>query len=340
MKSKLFLSFAAVLLVLSLIPVFILADGPLGHSTVIAPVPGAGLPEGIATRGNRFYVSGPADFGQPPGSAYVYAYDRRTGALKATYPIAIINPYAGMSAASCAAFGPDGKLYVIEPFVGVIRMNLDPGNSQSVYSAFAPTGPSLLNDLVFDDDGNLYVTDSFAATIYKVPAGGGAPVVWFTDPALAGNPQLPFGVNGIRIDRNNKNVYVSVTVDAGFDGKIYRLPLVASPDADDLELFASLGFTGPDGIAFGKSGKLYVAQALSNNITVLNPDGSVDAVYSGPALDPQGSPVRWANPANIAFNNQEGTLLVTNHASLVDPRDPDLFLVFDVFVDDKGAPLP
>jgi hypothetical protein len=32
-----------------------------------------------------------------------------------------------MSAASCAAFGSDGKLYVIEPFVGVIRMNLDPG---------------------------------------------------------------------------------------------------------------------------------------------------------------------------------------------------------------------
>ena len=113
-----------------------------------------------------------------------------------------------------------------------------------------------------------------------------------------------------------------------------------SPDAADLELFASLGFTGPDGIAFGKSGKLYVAQALSSTITVLNPDGSVDAVYTGPALDPLGSPVPWANPANIAFNNQEGTLLVTNHASLVEPRDPSLFLIFDVFVNDKGAPLP
>ena len=340
MKIKLFSSFVvAVLLALSLTPTPNFAQA-LGDSKVIAPVPGAGLPEGIATRGNRFYVSGPADFGQPLGSAYVHAYDIHTGALEDTYPINITNPYAGMSAGSCAAFGPDGKLYVIEPFVGVIRMNLDPNNTQSVYSAFMPTGPSLLNDLVFDDDGNLYVTDSFAATIYKVPAGGGAPAVWFTDPALAGNPAIPFGVNGIRIDKNNKMVYVSVTVDTGFDGKIYRLPLVDSPDADDLELFASLGFTGPDGIAFGKSGKLYVAQALSSTIAVLNPDGSVDAVYTGPALDAQGSPVPWAGPANIAFNNQEGTLLVTNHASLVDPRDPDLFLVFDVFVDDKGAPLP
>jgi sugar lactone lactonase YvrE len=340
MKTKLFLSLAAVLLILSLMPVSILAAPALGRSEVIAPVPGAGLPEGIATRGNRFFVSGPADFGQPLGSAYVHAYDIRTGDLENTYPSNITNPYAGMSAASCAAFGPDGKLYVIEPFIGVIRMNLDPGNSQTVYSAFTPPGPSLLNDLTFDDDGNLYITDSFAATIYKVPAGGGAPMVWFSDPALAGNPAIPFGVNGIRIDKNNKNVYVSVTVDSGFDGKIYRLPLVDSPDADDLELFASLGPTGPDGIAFGKSGKLYVTQALSNTITVLNPDGSLDAVYTGPALDPQENPVPWAGPANIAFNDQEGTLLVTNHASLVDPRDPDLFLVFDVFVDDKGAPLP
>jgi DNA-binding beta-propeller fold protein YncE len=124
-----------------------------------------------------------------------------------------------------------------------------------VDAAFTPTGPSLLNDLAFDDQGNLYVTDSFAATIYRIPAGGGAPAVWFTYPALAGNPMIPFGVNGIRIDRSNKKIYVS-TVDAAFNGVIYRLPLEESPVAADLELFASLGFTGPDGIAFGKSGKL------------------------------------------------------------------------------------
>jgi sugar lactone lactonase YvrE len=341
MKNKLSLSLAVTLIILVLVPTLVFAYA-LGDSQVVAPVPGAGLPEGIATRGNRFYVSGPADFGQPLGSAYVHAYDIHTGDLLDTYPINITNPYAGMSAASCAAFGPDGKLYVLEPFVGVIVMDLDPNNTQSVYAAWTPEGPLLANDLVFDDEGNLYVTDSFAGTIYKVPAGGGAPEVWFADPRLLGGGEYPFiiGANGIRIDRNNKMVYVSVTFDAGLDGKIYRLPLVASPDADDLELFASLGmYTGPDGIAFGKSGKLYIAMAASNTITVLNPDGTVNAVYSGPALDSQGTPVPWVGPANIAFNDLEGTLLVTNHASLVEPRDPSLFVVFDVFVDDKGAPL-
>ena len=347
MRTTRFLSLA--LLALSLAPLPASAQS-LGDSRVVAPVPSPGYPEGIATRGNRFYVSGPAALGQPLGSAYVDAYDIRTGALEVTYPITITNPFVGMSAASCDAFGPDGALYVIEPFIGVIRMSLNPANSQSVYAAFTPSGPSLLNDLAFDHDGNLYVTDSFAAAIYRVPPGGGAPVVWFSDPRLAGDPLVPFGVNGIRIDKNGQKVYVSVTAENGtLDGVIYTLPLVASPTAGDLAEFHRYPFVfgfppvlpGPDGVAFGKSGKLYVALAGSSQISVLRTDGSEEARYSGPAANPGGSPdpLPWANPANIAFDDHERSLLVTNHASLV-PFDPSLFVVFNVFVDDKGQPLP
>jgi sugar lactone lactonase YvrE len=346
MKTKFYLYLAAALLALSLNPNTIRAQA-LGDSKVVTPVAAPGYPEGIAVRGNRFYVSGPATFGQPLGSAYVQAYDLKTGAFAATYPITITNPFAGMSGASCAAFGPDGKLYVVEPFVGIIRMDLNPGNTQSVYSQFIPTGPSLLNDLAFDDDGNLYVTDSFAATIYRIPAGGGAPAVWFTDPRLAGDPLVPFGVNGIRFDKNNKNVYVSVTAESGtLDGVIYRLPL-ANPSAGNLEefhrysFFPSFTLAGPDGIAFGKSGKLYVCLAGTSQISVLRADGTEEVRYSGPAANPGGSPdpLPWANPANIAFDVHTGSILVTNHASLV-PFDPNLFAVFSVFVDDKGSPLP
>jgi sugar lactone lactonase YvrE len=157
-------------------------------------------------------------------------------------------------------------------------------------------------------------------------------------------------VNGIRIDKNNKRVYVSVTAAAGtLDGVIYRLPLVDSPSAATLEEFHRYPFApgtpaplaGPDGVAFGKSGKLYVALAGTSQISVLRPDGTEEARYSGPAANPGGAPdpMSWANPANIAFNDHTGELLVTNHASLV-PYDPSLFAVFSVFVDDKGQPLP
>ncbi|HKP69466.1 MAG TPA: SMP-30/gluconolactonase/LRE family protein [Pyrinomonadaceae bacterium] len=329
--------------ILAVLPVVCLGavDGAaqvLGDSNVKASVPFPGFPEGIAVQGNRFYVSGPAALGFPPGSAYVQAYDIATGAPTAFYPITISNPFAGISAAVCAAFGPDGKLYVIEPFVGVIRMELDAANTQSVYASFPPSASSLLNDLTFDGAGNLYVTDSFAATIYRVPAGGGTPSVWFTNPALVGHPSVGVGVNGIRIDKNNKFVYFSVTVNTDFNGVIYRLPLVANPAAADLQLFASLGVTGPDGIAFGKSGKLYIAEALSSTIKVLRTDGTVEAVYSGPALNLPSASVPWANPANIAFD-RGGRLLVTNHAQLV-PYNPSLFVIFDVYVNDKGQPLP
>jgi sugar lactone lactonase YvrE len=337
MKLRVLFVLSTVLLAVSLAPYAAPAQ-VLGDSSVKTSIPAPGFPEGIAVRGNRFYVSGPAALALPLGSAYVHAYDISTGAPAASYPITITNPFAGMSAAVCAAFGPDGKLYVIEPFVGVIRMDLDGANRQSVYASFPVTGPSLLNDLSFDGDGNLYVTDSFAATIYKVPAGGGTPAVWFTNPALVGHPAFPVGVNGIRIDKNNQWVYISVTVNTSLNGVIYRLPLVANPVATDLQQFASLGFTGPDGIAFGKSGKLYIAEALTSTIRVLNADGSVDAVYAGPAQNLPSSPLRWANPANIAFD-RGGRLLVTNHAQL-GPLDPALFLVFDVFVNDKGLPLP
>jgi len=348
MRTKGFLSLAAALLALTITPAAFAQTAADSH--VVAPVPSPGFPEGIAVRGNRFYVSGPATFGQPLGSAYVAAFDIRTGAFDATYPITITNPLAGMSGASCAAFGPDGKLYVIEPFVGVIRMSLNPHNDQSVYSAFIPAGPSLLNDLAFDAAGNLYVTDSFAATVYRIPPGGGAPVAWFTDGRLAGDPFVPFGVNGIRIDKDQQKLYLSVTAENGtLDGVIYTLSVVESPGPLDLQEFHRYQFIpgfppvlpGPDGVAFGKSGKLYVALAGSSEISVLRPDGTEETRYIGPAANPNGSPnpLPWANPANIAFDNHNGTLLVTNHASLV-PFDPSLFAVFSVSVDDKAQPLP
>lgn len=355
MKTRLLLFILAGLMALGAHPA--LAQRALGDSTVFSTVPAVpGFPEGIAVRGNRVYVTGPANFGIFTPST-VTAYDIRTGALVDTFPVTLQDPDPGvMKALSPGNFGPDGSLYAPEPFLGVvIRMHLNPGNTQEVYAGPfpAPGGPgtSLLNELVFDDAGYLYVTDSFQGTIFRVPPGGGAPEVWFADSRLLGDPNLPFGVNGIRIDRNNENVYVSVTAENGtLDGVIYRLPLVDSPTAGELEEFFRYPFpdpapgalAGPDGIAFGKSGKLYVALAGTSQISVLLPDGTEEARYSGPAANPGGSPdpMPWANPANIAFNDKEGSLLVTNHASLVSPPDPSLFAILDIFVDDKGQPVP
>ena len=321
---------------------------PLGDSKVLAPVPFPGYPEGIAVHGNLVYVSGPAAFGVA-GNAFaskVFAFDIKTGALVRT--ITIQGQTGPLKAISCIAFGEDDKLYVLDEQQGVLQIDLESGQ-QLIYgapffpvfhSAFNPPAPVLINDLAFDKKGFLYVTDSFQATIWRIAPGGGVPQVWFQSPIIDG----PFGPNGVRVDAKSKLLYFTQTFNGSGQGFVYTLPLVDHPAASDLHLFHTYApGAGPDGIAFGKSGNLYVALAGYSQISVLAPNGSQTAVYSGPAQnpgDPAHDPLPWANPANIAFDKKSGTLLVTNHASLTGLPDPSfLFAVFDVYVNDKPGKL-
>src|SRR6185369_3631930 len=268
----------------------VLADNPrpIGDSRFIAAVPFPGYPEGIVVKDGRVYVSGPAAFGipgNPPSTIHVY--DQRTGA--ALPDITIQNqPADTPRALSCIAADDDDNLYVIDESLGVVKINLGSGQ-QSIYaapfypvftSAFYPPAPLLVNDMAFDKKGFLYVTDTFQATIWRVPPGGGAPQPWYTSPAIDG----PFGPNGIRIDPAGEKMYFTRTFDGGGLGYVYTLPLVDHPTDADLTVFHTYGqFAGPDGIAFGKSGKLYVALAGYSLISVLRPDGSEETVLHGPA---------------------------------------------------------
>jgi hypothetical protein len=327
---------------------------PLGDSKVFAPFPAdPGFPESIAVHQNRVYVAGPAQFGsfvQPK----VIAYDLDTGAQVAVYPIQGQNPFAPQ-AGTGIAFGKNDTLYVGDLQLGVVRFDVDlgPDAPQEHYAsalpdlkpcseAPAPCSPTatdqlpLINDLVFDKDGNLYISDSMQATIWRVPPGGGAPQVWFQSPAF----DTPFGPNGMRFDPKAERLYVAVTFDA-FGGSIYSLPATPAPSQSDLVAFRHYAGEGPDGIAFGKSGKLYVALAASNQISVLRPDGTEEARYGGPAANPGGAldPLPYANPSAFAFNDKTRSLLMTNHAIFFPAPADAFFAVIDVYVGDKGDKL-
>ncbi|MDQ3907529.1 MAG: SMP-30/gluconolactonase/LRE family protein [Acidobacteriota bacterium] len=321
------------------------SDRAVGDSRVVASVPFPGYPEGIAVHDGLIYTSGPAAFGVPGNfvPSLIFAFDEQTGALVKT--ITVQGQPGPLNALSCLAFGDGDDLYVIDEFRGVVKINVETGE-QSVYaapfypvyqSAFNPPAPVLINDLAFDKHGYLYVTDSFQATIWRVPPGGGAPQVWFQDPRIDG----AFGPNGVRVDAKSNKLYFTQTFDAAGAGYVYTLPLTDHPAASDLSVFHTYTpGAGPDGIAFGRSGKLYVALAGYSQISVLGADGSEAARLSGPAQNPAGGTLPWANPANIAFNNRTGSLLVTNHASLTGLPDPSpLFAVFDVYVNDKSGKL-
>ncbi len=350
---KLF-ALAAVAVVSAVVVPFQAAAAEYGEVSVLAQVPiPNGFPEGIAVRGNRFYVAGPATLGTVFNGrpSRVFEYDVATGALLRTLETQGEQVFGAEHANSCLTFDGAGRLYVLNNQLGTFRLDLgsavqssytppypnlrpcSPFSSGPCSPSF-PNLPALPNDLAFDDAGNLYVTDSLQATIWRVPAGGGAPQIWFQDSRLA-SPYV--GVNGLRISPDRSRIFFTVTLDFLGIGHVYSLPLVVAPQASDLVEFHRYFAGGPDGIAFGASGKLYVVLALpgQNGISVLNPDGSEFARIGNPGLSLI-SP--FDSPANLAFDGL-GNALVTNHAFATGLLLPNHFQVLKVFVDDVASPL-
>jgi len=323
---------------------------PYGDVKVLATVPAQpGYPEGIAVKGNKVYVAGPARFGTTgTGPSTVSAFNTVTGEHVRTYA-AVGENLLAEHANSCVAFDGSGLLYVLNTQLGMYRLDTETGQQQSYSTPFpdlkpcsagpapcSPTvgdAPALPNDVAFDEAGNAYVTDSMQATVWRVPAGGGAPQVWFQDARL---DSTYVGVNGIRLSPDRNKVFLTVTADLFGGSYVYTLPLVAQPAAADLAVFHQFAAGDfPDGIAFGKSGNLYVAMAtpFASGIAVLGPDGAEKARLGNSPLSPI---FPYDSPANVAFNGR-GSLLATNHAFAT--GIPSQFTVLDVYVGDSADTL-
>ena len=247
-----------------------------------------------------------------------------------------------------------GRLYInaLEPGLGVLQLDPSTGSIEQYAAipdlpACGPTAPAapdcsptstdrppLPNDLAFHPDGDLYVTDSFQATIWRIPPNGEAEA-WFQHEAF---DQL-FGANGIRFGPDGDTLFIAtITSDftPSYPTGIYTLPTGKDPAADDLEMFAQTG--GIDGIAFGTSGLLYAAAANDNQIIVLNPDGTEAYRFPDPVQNAQ-EDIPVDGPATLAFNDERRTILVTNHAIFDGALFPGRFAVLEMFVDDSALEL-
>lgn len=341
------------------------ADHAVGHTETFAAVPSPGAPEGIAVRdgvvfvGTHVWVGGNA--GGPPSK--IFTYD-----LQGTPIGELTIEGQGLGATHGIlgmAFDAAGRLYVLDRNPPrVIRIDLASG-AQATYAtipnlpacATAPPGepcapvtvdePAFPDYLAFAADGSLYVTDLQAATIFRVPAGGGAAQIWFQDPRL----DSIFGPNGIAVGPDGMLYFAmtgSTRPGSPAQGIIYRLPLVADPAAADLEEWYrwTEPAVGPDGIAFGASGRLYVALAGSNQVSVLEPaepsyllpGQPADEVARFPAtpLDNAQQEIPYDLPASVAFDGSGG-LLVTNQSFFA--NDSSHWAVLRAWVGDVAWPL-
>ena len=329
----------------------------IGDTSVFVTLPPfPGFPEQPITSGDKLYVTTDAHFGTVgQGPPEVQVFRREDGALLQRVPLQNIDisQEHGMSA---GAFDIFNRLYVLNVQLGVVRIDFATG-AQKIYApplpflpmcAAVPPGtpcapklaplPPLPNDIAFDWDGTAYITDSFQATIFRVPAGGGAPQIWFQDPRLAG-PVGGFGTNGLRISPDGRSVYVNVTSEAATgDGVVYTLKKVAHPIASDLKEFHRfLNNTGnPDDMAFGLSGRLYLSLAYQNQVAVLDRQGNeVTRFPTSPQAAAMSVP--FDTPSGIDFDDETGSIYVTNHAEFT--QDPAHMVVFKSYVADFGWPL-
>lgn len=164
------------------------------------------------------------------------------------------------------------------------------------------------NGISFGDRGALYVTDSIAGRIWRIPRGGAAEL-WVSSPLLVGDGSsalpAPIGANGIAY--RHRTIYVT-----NFElGSIVAIPVLPDGSAGvPTVLVQDASLEGADGMALDAVGNLYVAVLLESTVVRIAPDGTELTVLADGAdgLD---------FPSTVAFGTGAGqrkTVYILNFA--------------------------
>lgn len=169
------------------------------------------------------------------------------------------------------------------------------------------------NALVFNEKGDLFVSDSFQGAVFKIKDPTTSKNVCPTDDscvktvahdgllATAGFP--PFGANGLALSSNEKTLYVANTGDD-------RILAVDIKKGDVSVLFESIN--GADGIARDSNGILWVAANQADQVIALNEGGRVLAKLGDFLGFEDGKVVGLLFPASLVIVGDD--ILVTNLA--------------------------
>ncbi len=280
------------------------------------------LPEGVAVSAKGdLYVT-------LAGTGELRRIDRKTGVGST-----VANFDVGFGFLLGMAFDGDDLYVVLASFVeetsGVWRVY---GNGSIARVVALPGFP---NDITFDEDGNMFVTESIGGAVYRVAAGTTTPELWVSDPLLVGDVDMspvpfPIGVNGITYDDETQSVLVTNS----------QVPAVLEIDDDGgmagviSVVAAGEHLRGADGLALGKSGDVYVVANFSSS--VLRVDRQTGATTTiADASD------GLVFPATIAFGQHGGdkkAVYVTNFGFGAGPSAPVSLL--RIAVSEKGENYP
>ena len=308
---------------------------------VWARVPAPGHANGIVVGNGRVVAS--TDAGSPihPNTQgeRVFTFDTRGRLTHAAFvdegPVSMMG-LAGM------AFDGRGRLYVVDMNNVVTRYARD-GSKRAWASAPMPYTAGMYwtcmwTDIDFDAHGNAYIPDSIASNplrIWRITPDGTVSI-WYEETApMNGGPFQA------QIDATGRYLYfVRVVQSDKFGaGVLYRLPLKEHPQPGDLQevhrfptdssdltrtVNRSQWFVGPqtNGVALGRSGRIYVAVSNRNAIAVLDKNGKLLRMISSPLLN---------YPTALAFLGNK--LLVAN-ADFHETDHPEKWTIASIDVGD------
>jgi len=201
------------------------------------------------------------------------------------------------------AFNSQGDLFVaVGAFREVVRIRgaeLDP-TKPGLAQTFA-TGTAGANGMVFDRQGNLFVSGGASGIVYRVgPNGGAAEAAVQIDKHVRtlpdGKTQQQIVANGLEFDASGALVVADTA-----RGAIWKVVIGADGKGGKPVLLAqSPLLEGADGLAFDRSGKLWITLNELNGIATLTPDGQLRQV----AKNGSGGPFEF--PSAIVFVGDRG----------------------------------
>lgn len=194
------------------------------------------------------------------------------------------------------AHDADGNTYACDDKAPAVH-RITPDGRVSVYAnGNAAQKMRVPNYPVFDDAGNLYVSDSgnWGARdgwIWKVAPGGSA-TIW--------DRQASGFTNGMCLSADGRHLYVAESSPP----LISRIEILADGSAGKREILVELPRQVPDGLALDVAGNLYISLYNPNIIHRLTPRGQLETLYD------DWEQLMLVAPTNIAFGGPDMKTLI------------------------------